>query len=514
MSFVSYAQNFEDVMLWRALKHVDQGFYVDVGANDPDIDSVTKAFYEQGWRGINIEPIPQWFERLQKERPRDINLQLAAGREPGEITLYEIPDTGLSTAERAFVERHKAERGYQSHEQKVPVETLTNLCERYHTAPIHFLKIDVEGMEKAVLEGLDFQKIRPWIILVESTLPNSQEECHADWEPLLLDAGYQYAYFDGLNRFYVANEHSELLHAFKAPPNVFDDFTLRQQQEAEIRASVAENKAQEAEAKAQEAEARAAETEAREAEARKQAQQALEVTQQAQEQARQAETRAAQAEARAQEAEARAQEAETRAAQTEAVLRTTHERVERLEQELAAMQAKADELNASSHHWWTEADRLSRELHAIYAGESWKLTYPLRKAKQWAIRLYKALMRLPRRLVKAPLQGGTRWAVTFIRRRPKLKAGLLRSLRRVPGLEERLRCLARNAGIGPVYNGSPAPPFTVTHTKTSRSTPTGATTPVEGHEADASGLAAMTPRARRIYHDLKAAIEQQRQGDS
>ena len=43
--FVSYAQNYEDVMLWRALKHVKKGFYVDVGANDPKFDSVTQAFY-------------------------------------------------------------------------------------------------------------------------------------------------------------------------------------------------------------------------------------------------------------------------------------------------------------------------------------------------------------------------------------------------------------------------------------------------------------------------------------
>ena len=65
MSIVSYAQNFEDVMLHRALKNIDQGFYIDVGANDPEIDSVTKAFYDMGWRGINIEPVAEWFEKLQ-----------------------------------------------------------------------------------------------------------------------------------------------------------------------------------------------------------------------------------------------------------------------------------------------------------------------------------------------------------------------------------------------------------------------------------------------------------------
>jgi FkbM family methyltransferase len=248
MSFISYAQNFEDVMLWRALKHIDQGFYVDVGANDPDQDSVTKAFYERGWRGINVEPAPQWFERLEKARPRDINLQLALGAEPGAITLYEIPDTGLSTAEKKFAEWHEAERGYQSRELRVKMDTLSSVCERFHLGPIHFLKIDVEGAEKAVLQGADFGKIHPWIILLESTLPNSMEESYSDWEPLLLNAGYEYAYFDGLNRYYVACEHENLKAAFKTPPNVFDDFVRCQQVEWERRASQAEEQLAQAEA--------------------------------------------------------------------------------------------------------------------------------------------------------------------------------------------------------------------------------------------------------------------------
>jgi FkbM family methyltransferase len=261
MSFISYAQNFEDVMLWRALKHIDQGFYIDVGANDPDQDSVTKAFYERGWRGINVEPAPQWFERLEKARPRDINLQLALGAEPGAITLYEIPDTGLSTAEKEFAERHEAERGYQSRELRVKMDTLSRVCERFHLARIHFLKIDVEGAEKAVLQGADFRKIRPWIILVEATLPNSQEESYSDWEPLLLNAGYEYAYFDGLNRYYVAGEHENLKAAFKTPPNYFDDFVRSEQLESERRAREAEARVKEVEQRANQAEVRAQEAE-------------------------------------------------------------------------------------------------------------------------------------------------------------------------------------------------------------------------------------------------------------
>ena len=83
MNVISYAQNFEDVMLWRALRDIPQGFYVDVGANDPVIDSVTRWFYQQGWHGINIEPVPHWHQRLQADRPLDINLQMAVSTTTG-----------------------------------------------------------------------------------------------------------------------------------------------------------------------------------------------------------------------------------------------------------------------------------------------------------------------------------------------------------------------------------------------------------------------------------------------
>ena len=71
---ISYAQNFEDVILWRAFKDVNCGRYVDVGAFHPEIDSVTKWFYDQGWSGINIEPVPESFDALNAARSRDQNL--------------------------------------------------------------------------------------------------------------------------------------------------------------------------------------------------------------------------------------------------------------------------------------------------------------------------------------------------------------------------------------------------------------------------------------------------------
>ena len=64
MPINSYAQNFEDVMLFRALGHVKKGFYLDIGAGEPEIDSVTKLFYSLGWTGVNVEPNNLSFKKL------------------------------------------------------------------------------------------------------------------------------------------------------------------------------------------------------------------------------------------------------------------------------------------------------------------------------------------------------------------------------------------------------------------------------------------------------------------
>ena len=99
MPFISYAQNMEDVMLYRALRDVTRGFYVDVGANSPDrAFGHAGRFYERGWRGINIEPVPGFHEQLVAARPHDINLAVAVGDSTGTVNFYDIPDSGLPPA--------------------------------------------------------------------------------------------------------------------------------------------------------------------------------------------------------------------------------------------------------------------------------------------------------------------------------------------------------------------------------------------------------------------------------
>jgi FkbM family methyltransferase len=225
MGINSYAQNFEDVLLWRALGNIPNGFYIDVGAQDPIIDSVSRAFYEHGWRGIHIEATPQYAQLLRENRPDETVLQVALSNQHGMITFYEIPETGISTGDKSIAQEH-IKRGFTVQEIIVPCMTLSEIFDQIGSRDIHWLKIDVEGFERQVLDGWGISNIRPWIVVVESTLPLSTIESHEKWEYILLKKQYSPVYFDGLNRYYISSEHSELKEFFNSPPNVFDGFTL------------------------------------------------------------------------------------------------------------------------------------------------------------------------------------------------------------------------------------------------------------------------------------------------
>jgi FkbM family methyltransferase len=220
MTFISYAQNFEDITLWRALRFFPQGFYIDVGANDPSADSVTKAFYDRGWSGINIEPSPEYHARLNSARPRDINLPIAISDEPGELIFFDAGMSGRSTVDTE-VATHLENDGIKLASRKVPAQTLNTICEQYAKGAIHFLKIDVEGHEHAVLRGMDFEKWRPWIVLIENPF-----NIEPEWAQLLIDARYRFVHYDGINRYYLAEEHADLAGAFDTPPSWLDDFRL------------------------------------------------------------------------------------------------------------------------------------------------------------------------------------------------------------------------------------------------------------------------------------------------
>jgi hypothetical protein len=140
------------------------------------------------------------------------------------LRFFDVVETGLSTADPNIAARYR-EAGRAVREIEVPCLTLAELMAPYAEIDVHWLKIDVEGYETAVLQGWT-SAVRPWIVVVESTAPSTQAASHRDWEELVLAHGYAFAYFDGLNRFYIRVDHEELRAAFAHGPSVFDRFAL------------------------------------------------------------------------------------------------------------------------------------------------------------------------------------------------------------------------------------------------------------------------------------------------
>lgn len=231
--FTSYAQNFEDVILWRAFRHIDNGFYIDVGAQDPMVDSVSCGFYEKGWRGVSVEPVHAYAEKMRQARPDEVIIEAAVGTGRGPITFYCFPETGLSTADRDIAERHR-QSGRAWEEVRVDCLSLESILDRFADRTVCWLKIDVEGMEKDVLSSWGASKVRPLVVVIEATAPSSRDRTDHGWAHLLESRGYRARYFDGLNCFYIHDNAALDADAFGVPPNVFDGFVLSETSSSSI----------------------------------------------------------------------------------------------------------------------------------------------------------------------------------------------------------------------------------------------------------------------------------------
>jgi FkbM family methyltransferase len=229
MPWTQYSRNLEDVMLRRALGGVKGGFFLDVGAYHPVVDNNTYALYLQGWRGIAVEPLFEFRDAWEALRPGDILLDLAVSSRNGEKTLYVVAGEAsqLSTLDARHAARWRA-KGFQVLPRPVPAITLNAILESYLDSELHALCLDVEGSEAEALEGLDLSRYRPWLMVIEAIQPVLKTEAHAQWEPALVAAGYEFVYFDGANRFYVAREHAELRDHFSRGPDSADDFVRYQ----------------------------------------------------------------------------------------------------------------------------------------------------------------------------------------------------------------------------------------------------------------------------------------------
>lgn len=228
---ISYAQNQEDVVLARVFNET-RGFYIDVGAASPTIHSITRHFYEMGWRGINVEPVELWHNQLVASRPRDANLLAGLGEQEGLIDFYDV--SSEASEESTFspeVADGLRSRGLSPHVRRVSVTTLAAICRQHLEGQFDFLKVDVEGFELEVLRGGDWGTYRPLVAVIESTRPSTSQRADDGVMAFMTSVGYVAALFDGINVFYVRDGEPDIVALLSSPANAtdrYEDFALHE----------------------------------------------------------------------------------------------------------------------------------------------------------------------------------------------------------------------------------------------------------------------------------------------
>lgn len=203
----SYSQFGEDKVISQLFPADYIGTYIDIGSGDPVVGSNTYLFYERGWRGVCIDPVQQHIAAHEKKRPEDIALRLAIGDADLEVMFYENKDCpSVSTTVLAEARKMMQDMPNLS-AYEVKMKTMATLVREMDlNPPPDILSIDVEGAERAVLEGIPFEL--PWlpnVVVIEGCEPRTFTVCYDEWEHILRAAGYMFYAFSGVNNIYVLN---------------------------------------------------------------------------------------------------------------------------------------------------------------------------------------------------------------------------------------------------------------------------------------------------------------------
>ena len=159
----SFSSNSVDLIIAELFKNQKKGIYIDVGCNHPFIGNNTYKLFKKGWNGINIDLDYTFIDSFKFHRPKDDNIQIGVSDKSGEQEMY-------FHHERSAINTLENSRGKNAILKKnIKTSTLNNIIEKsnFKNKEIDYVSIDVEGFELKVLKGLNFDKYKPRVIIVE-----------------------------------------------------------------------------------------------------------------------------------------------------------------------------------------------------------------------------------------------------------------------------------------------------------------------------------------------------------
>lgn len=166
---VSYAQEGEDLLLARIFLNQTGGYYIDIGAHHPTRFSNTYWAYRQGWSGLAIDATPGFGDEFRKVRPRDVVIEVAVADVRGEQQLFVFGESALNTSNLSRLASVEASSDFSARAvsvQALPMSEILDCC----VPPgqiIDFMSIDIEGSESVALRGIDWDRYKPRVLVVE-----------------------------------------------------------------------------------------------------------------------------------------------------------------------------------------------------------------------------------------------------------------------------------------------------------------------------------------------------------
>ncbi|MBB4803659.1 FkbM family methyltransferase [Flavobacterium nitrogenifigens] len=208
----SYSQSGEDLIIKFIFDNlnIQNPSYLDIGAHHPYYLSNTALFYQNGSRGINIEPDPELFKNFITNRDEDLNLNVGVGDINGVLDFYIISSPTLNTFSKTEAEKYSKEGNYKIKEvKKIEVLTLSEILDiiKLDKFP-EFLSVDAEGVDEIVIKQIDFEKNFPLVICLEtisfSTTGNGVK--NIELINYIVDKGYLLYADTNINTIFVKKE--------------------------------------------------------------------------------------------------------------------------------------------------------------------------------------------------------------------------------------------------------------------------------------------------------------------